>query len=231
MTTRRVSDAHEIRERMRSDYGIVLRRSRHKEDDVRIVLLLRAHGKVESVARGARRVSSKLKSLIEPFSESDIQIFLPGGSVYSKLISGRLISSHLGLRGDYARFSLASQCCETAEILLPYRAPAPDLYDVLRDALVRLESAPDARWEWPLFVVRLFDRMGHGDLLPRILTFLPDERRSKAEAFFRQTVGGGGSFSDLPEADLQRVSGVIQPHLENVLPWRLKSGDLGQSRP
>jgi hypothetical protein len=87
-------------------------------------------------------------------------------------------------------------------MLLPFRAPAPDVYDILRQSFQALQtigaSQPSPLHEWVLFIVRLLKAMGHGDVSDEAAALL------------------SGS-------PLQRCVSFVEAELERILPYRLKS--------
>ncbi len=181
-----------------SGVGLVLRRARHLDNDLKLTILMREFGKVLAVSKGGQRMSSKLKAVQEIFSEADYQVFVPAHGVNGRLVSGRLIGSHEKLRGNYDAFGIACRCCEVVEMLLPFRAPSPDVYDILRESLQSLQSSQSPLHDWVLFVVRILKALGHGDV---------SEKASQS----------------LVDAPLERCVALVEAELERILPWRLKS--------
>lgn len=177
-----------------TDSGIILRRTRHLDDDARLTVFLREHGKMSVISKSSIQLKSKLKSLQEPFSEADLQIYLPPHGVRGRLTGGKLINSHEPLRRSYEAYVIASSCCEVVDTLVPFRAPSPEVFDILRDTLAALEAPGAGREQWIRFVEKLLKSMGHGDITP-------------------QTT----------EGSLERRFAVVNGELEKILPWRLKS--------
>ncbi|MCG3205462.1 MAG: DNA repair protein RecO [Elusimicrobia bacterium] len=182
--------------------GLVLRRVRHLDNDLRLTLFLRDVGKVLAISKGGQRMASKLKAVQQPFVEADFHLFLPPHGVHGRLASGRLISSHERLSSHLDAFQMACRCAETVEMLLPFRAPSPEVYDILRQSFqalqgsLNLELSPHR--QWVLFVVRLLKVLGHGDM---------SDQASEL----------------LSRAPLDQCVTFVEGELSRVLPWRLKS--------
>ncbi len=185
-----------------SDVGLVLRRVKHMDNDFKLTILLRETGKVLAVSRGGQKMASKLKAIQEPFIEADFQVFAPPHGVNGRLAGGRLINSHMDLRSNIDAFNIACRCCETVEMLLPYRAPSPDVYDILRASLQSLQTTDESTLsplrQWVLFVVRLLQALGHGDVTEMARRLLS-------------------------EAPLEKCVAYVDAELEQILPYRLKS--------
>jgi DNA repair protein RecO len=185
-----------------SSVGLVLRRVRHLDSDFKLTILLRDFGKVAAISKGGQRLLSKLKAVQEPFSEGDFQLFVPPHGTNGRLTGGRLINSHQNLRQNYEAFNAACRCCEVVEMLLPFRAPSPDVYDILRESLQSLQSSgspkPSPLHDWVLFIVQILKVLGHGDVSEQASRYLAD-------------------------APLERCVTFVEAELERILPWRLKS--------
>jgi hypothetical protein len=201
--------------------GLVLRRSKREEDDVRLTVLMREAGKILVLSKGGQRPQFKLRALQEPFTEADFHLFVPpDNSVNGRLAGGKLVDSHQGLRGSYEAFHTGSRMLETVDVLVPFRAPAADVYDILRTALRALSSGMPAAEEWVLFVARLLRCMGHGDVTERLLTLLePSEREVVGAALDSSTE----TALHVRPASLERCQTLVDRELEHILPWRLKS--------
>jgi DNA repair protein RecO len=148
--------------------GIVLRRRKHLEFDAKLLVLMRDHGKVAVISRGGQRLNSKLKALHEPFTEADFQLYATHDGHNGRLASGRLVSSNIGLRRSTDAFLLACRCLEVVDLLIPYRAPSSDVYDILRRSLGEMASGFDASAAWVSFVAQVLKTLGHGDVLDQI---------------------------------------------------------------
>lgn len=85
--------------------GIVLARTNFQEADRIITMLTPDYGKIRIMAKGVRRVKSKLAGGIELFSVSDIT-FLPGRKEIGTLISSRLITHYGNIVCDINRTML-----------------------------------------------------------------------------------------------------------------------------
>jgi DNA repair protein RecO (recombination protein O) len=85
--------------------GIVLRRTDFGEADRIVVLLTPDHGKLSLVAKGVRRLKSKLAGGIELFSISSIT-FIKGRGELGTLISARLEQNFANIVTDITRVQL-----------------------------------------------------------------------------------------------------------------------------
>lgn len=201
--------------------GLVLRRTKRGEDDFRLTVFIREVGKTLVLSKGGQRPKYKLRSLQEPFTEADFHLFFPpDNGINGRLAGGKLINSHQGLRSNYEAFQTASRMVETVDVLVPFRAPAPDVYDILRTSLKALSAGLPAPEEWVLFVAHLLQCLGHGDVTDRLLTLLePSEREAAGAALESPTE----TSLHVRPASLERCQTLVDAELEHILPWRLKS--------
>ena len=84
-------------------HGLVLRRRKHLEFDVKLLVLMREYGKVAVVSRGGQKLNSKLKALHEPFTSADFQLYATHDGHNGRLGGGRLLNSNIGLRAQHRR--------------------------------------------------------------------------------------------------------------------------------
>lgn len=174
--------------------GVVLRRARHMENDMRLTLFLRDVGKVFVVAKGGQKSSSKLKAFYDLFTEAEFQIYIAPHGLHGRLTGGKLQDSHTGLRQSVEAFQMACQCCEVVDALVPFRAPSPVLFQVLSETLDNLSHGHDEDVVWVTFLTQMLKCLGHGDF-----------------------------SSEIRDQSLPAARELVEGHLSQILPWKLKS--------
>jgi DNA repair protein RecO len=185
-------------------HGIVLRRQRHLENDVRLTLFLRDEGKVIATVKGGQRFGSRLRVFQEPFTHADFQVFLPPHGTYARIIQGKLVDSHHLLRGSVSAFQTACRIVEVMDVLFPFRAPSAEAFDILGSTLQSLRTNPNATIEWIQFLLKLLTVLGHGDHSQDVLRRLdPGD-----------------------PVTIDRCLAFVETQLEHILPKKLKSADV-----
>jgi DNA repair protein RecO (recombination protein O) len=141
-----------------STRAIIIGRHNFGEADRIVVLLTPDGGVIRGVAKGVRKIKSRLAGHLELFSESDLM--LAKGRNLDVITSARLVR-HLPSGDDYDRMRQAYLFAEMVNRLSSEREPHPGLYDLVREAYAELSTgAPDATLElW--FKLRLLDRLGY----------------------------------------------------------------------
>lgn len=118
--------------------GIVLTRTDFGEADRIVTLLTPDHGKLRLMARGVRKIKSRLAGAIELFSISEIG-FMHGRGELGTLISARLIQYYGSIAQDIERVQQGY-----ALIKMLHRAtedqPEPEYFELLQQALAALDD-------------------------------------------------------------------------------------------
>src|SRR5437879_4466300 len=117
--------------------GIVLRRSDLGETDRILRLFTRECGRVDTVAKGARRGTSRLSGATELFTHS--RMLLATGKTLDIVSQCEIRESFPGLRGDLQRIARATYLCELVDRLLADREPNTEAFDLLLSALYLLQ--------------------------------------------------------------------------------------------
>jgi DNA repair protein RecO len=118
--------------------GIVLRRTEFGEADRIVVLLTPDHGKISLVAKGVRRLKSKLAGGIELFSVSDIT-YIKGRGELGTLISTRLDKHYNNIAKDIARVQLGYELIKLLNSTIEDDVES-DYFDLLQEAFVALND-------------------------------------------------------------------------------------------
>jgi DNA repair protein RecO (recombination protein O) len=116
---------------------ITLHRRDFGESDRIAVLFSREEGKLAVTARGARKPTSRLAALVEPFSLSDCRVIRGRGEI-QRLAGGEVVEPFHELRTDLRRFARAGLFCEVVDRAVADGQPVPRLFALLLDALRHL---------------------------------------------------------------------------------------------
>lgn len=118
--------------------AIILNRTNYGEADRIITFLTPDHGKVRAIAKGVRKIKSKLAGGIELFSVSDLS-FIIGKSEINTLRSSQLIKHYGNIVKDLNRtntgYALIKKLDKATE-----DTPEPDYFYLLKDAFEALDD-------------------------------------------------------------------------------------------
>jgi DNA repair protein RecO (recombination protein O) len=138
--------------------AIVLRRFDAGENDRRLVLFTREKGKIDVVAKGARKGGSRLAGASEPLMVARFQ--LASGRRRSFVTQAQPISSLPALRNDFARLVCGLAMMELVYVQLPYGAVQQEVFDSLSRALSVLGGDGDPAVPLVWFAARLLAAEG-----------------------------------------------------------------------
>lgn len=139
--------------------AIVLRLTDYGEGDRIVTFFSLERGKLQGVARGAKRSKKRFAGALEPFAHLKLQMHT--GPSLPTLSSADIVSVFPGIRGDLTRIGCAAYACELVERLTPEEEASPRLFRLLYCYLERLDQAPAFPSDRRFFAVNLLKIMGY----------------------------------------------------------------------
>jgi DNA repair protein RecO (recombination protein O) len=135
-------------------------------DADKIVTLYSANfGKLEAIAKGVRRVTSRLAGHVEPLNHGSFLI--AHGRNLDIVTQAQSIETFQHLRGDLTRLSKALYTAELVDRFTEERSENFALYRLLLDTLRRLEEADDLELVCRYFEMQLLSLLGYQPELRR----------------------------------------------------------------
>jgi DNA repair protein RecO (recombination protein O) len=122
--------------------AILLRRTKLSETSWIVTWFTEAHGKIKTVAKGARQPKSRFAGVLDLFFDCEIQFARSRKSELHQLREVALREPRAGLREDYGRVALGAYFVELIELVTEAEHPAPELYDLLQRGLGFLNTQP-----------------------------------------------------------------------------------------
>ena len=147
------------------DKAIVLRQKPFREHDSIVVLFGRVHGKLEVLARGAKKSNAKQAGHLEPFSEVDVMI--AKGKSLDKLAVAKILDPHAALRKRLSMLAVCGAFCDLVDRLTRPGQADPLIYDLLDEALglaqaTEAEPSPErSRLLFAAASLKLLDLLGY----------------------------------------------------------------------
>jgi DNA repair protein RecO (recombination protein O) len=123
--------------------AVVLRSIRYGEADRVLHLYSRDRGRLGAVAKGARRVRSRLGGRLEPLSRV-LLVLHEGRGELCTISQADTVRPHAALRERRGSLERGAQACEAVLRLLDSNEPNPPAYNLLCNELALLDSDPDA---------------------------------------------------------------------------------------
>lgn len=109
--------------------GIVLRQTKYHEWDKILTIYTRENGKIQAIAKGARRQKSPLISCSQVFSYS--KFILYKGKNFYHINSGEIVDTFYSLREDIYKLAYATYFLELVDCATIEEHPIPILFDLL----------------------------------------------------------------------------------------------------
>jgi DNA repair protein RecO (recombination protein O) len=122
--------------------AIVLRSIRYGEADRVLHLYTAERGRVGAVAKGVRKVKSRLGGRLEPLSRVRLVLHQGRGELCT-VSQVDTVRAHAALREHRAALERASQACEAVLRLLDSSEPNPPAYNLLCNELALLDARPE----------------------------------------------------------------------------------------
>ncbi|MBU5636935.1 DNA repair protein RecO [Geomonas sp. Red69] len=196
--------------------GIVLRLTDFGEADRIVTLFTLEQGKLQGVARGAKRSKKRFAGALDPFAHLKVQLHLGHGL---PTISGAdIVGIFPGIRADLAKIGCAAYACELVERLTPEEEPSPRLFRLLYCYLERLNDAPASPSDRRFFAVNLLKILGYQ---PELQVRGVSEETASLLARAMQTGRFGAVL--FPDALLHEADLLLNPAIDLHLDRELKS--------
>jgi DNA repair protein RecO (recombination protein O) len=129
------------------------------EADRLLTLLTPRHGKMDVIAKGARKLASAKTGHVELFTRADMLIHT--GRDLGIAVQAEMVEPYLGLRENLERSAFANYC---VELLDRFTATAEDdtsgVFQLLDETLQRLADDDDPRLAVRYYEMRLLDQVG-----------------------------------------------------------------------
>jgi DNA repair protein RecO (recombination protein O) len=126
--------------------AILLRKTKLTETSLIVTWLTGAHGRLKTVAKGARRPRSAFAGKLDLFFGAEIQFARSKKTELHTLREVVLKNPREGVRKNYRSVQLASYFVELVELVTEPDHAVPEIYDLLKRALDYLDAnAPTKR--------------------------------------------------------------------------------------
>ena len=137
--------------------GIVVKRMNYGEADRILTILTVDHGKIKAIAKGSRKILSKLGGSLEPFCLVDF-MFHEGRNFY--IVTAAAVISHFEkIHTDIDKTAKAFYIGELLDKFLEEKQNHPEVFELFKKYLQELESADDPILI-PVFSAKILEAVG-----------------------------------------------------------------------
>jgi DNA repair protein RecO (recombination protein O) len=145
--------------------AIVLGAMDYRESDRIVTLFTIEHGKIEGIARGAKKSVRRFGGALEPFARLRIEVVLKEG--LSSVLQTDIVSVFPKVRNDLEKIGLAGYACELTDLMLPEGMASPRLFRLLASYLEHLDSFPASSSDRRFFEMNFLNVLGYCPSLDR----------------------------------------------------------------
>jgi DNA repair protein RecO (recombination protein O) len=140
--------------------AITLKSRKWGDADRIVTFYTKKMGKIRAVARGARRMKSRLGASLEPLTICHLNLFeKPGDSLY-RVSQVDLVEPFIRFREDLALMTAAARMVNVVGAVTPDGDPDPRLFETLELGLHTLIASQDPALTALLFQIRLLGLIG-----------------------------------------------------------------------
>lgn len=126
--------------RLQRTPAISLRAYDYSETSQVLHLYTRDHGKVHCIAKGAKRKKSAFHGPFDVMTLYEVIRLEKQPGALDILTAAEALHDWRGLRRDFGRFAVASYACEALDTATLEGQPQPELFELLKSTLDRLEA-------------------------------------------------------------------------------------------
>lgn len=147
------------------DQAVVLKTMRLGEADRIVTFFCRSHGKVRAVAKGVRKVKSRFRGRLEPFSYVSLVLWRSRSGL-DTVTQVDVLDPHRAVRENLDKFVLGEVMLEAVDRVIQERERTPRAFILLLDSLQAL-SSEGSTLVLTSFLIRLSGLAGFSPLLDR----------------------------------------------------------------
>src|ERR1051325_8635663 len=122
--------------------GIILRTRPLTETSLIVHWLTPEHGRIATVAKGARRPKSPFRGKLDLYYEADLRFIRSRRSDLHTLCEVNLRGTHAKLREDFKKLEQAAYCAALIEQTTETDTPLPELFELFGGLIAHLTANP-----------------------------------------------------------------------------------------
>lgn len=144
--------------------ALLLKRTDFREVDVIVTLFTARYGKIQALARGARRSRKRFGGALEPIHTLDVELVEPKRGEFFELSQASIVHPRLTLPQSLEHLQFAGKLLAWLRRALPERAPEPEIWRLANALLDRMDAtdSPDPALAVAEFGLHYLQRLGWG---------------------------------------------------------------------
>ncbi|MFA5047887.1 MAG: DNA repair protein RecO [Patescibacteria group bacterium] len=146
--------------------GIVFKKSDYGDYDGCYTIYTRDFGKINAIAKGTKKVTSKLCGNLEPYSA--VELMLAQGARLKRIAAVKTINNYSSIKKDLVKIVIASYFIESVDNLTVWEAEDGRNFDLLLQFLTALDQDIDYRNAFLLLNKNIFELLKYLGYEPEI---------------------------------------------------------------
>ncbi len=146
---------------LHKDQAIILSSMVFGESDKIVRFLTLGSGKIAGIAKGGKKSQKRFMNTLELFNHVNIEYFEKSGAGLVRIDNADLRESNSGIESSLRSMCIASFFAEFVDRLTREKAPHPDLFEVLREALYRVKGVALTYFDILYYELQMLDRLGY----------------------------------------------------------------------
>lgn len=144
------------------DTGYIIRRFNTQEADKYITILTQNNGKIDVLAKGIRKLSSKRAPNLELLNKISFQAVGKAQGSRLVLTEVNLVKTHTGLKSTLEQMKVLFTICELVSVLCPANQRQEDIFRLID---VTLNELTTERYQFAIqsFQIKLLSALGYWD--------------------------------------------------------------------
>lgn len=184
--------------------GIILKRSNFSEADRIVTILTSEYGKIRVLAKGSRKIKSKLAGHLELYCLSSL--ILAEGRNLDIITDAKITKCYLNLRKNLSATHVANYLAEVVDKMLPEEENHLEIFELLEELLDEV-NAENSALLIPYFELKLLSYLGYE---PQIYHCVACKKELKDEKNFFSVSAGGVVCEACHNHDLKIKNSTIK---------------------
>lgn len=147
-------------------HGVILNKSDYKDYDIKFVIYTLGYGKISAIAKGAKKITSKLNSHLEFFSVSKIMI--AKGASFNRLAGAQLVKNYKNINNETSKTIIALYFLEIANLLVKYDFEDDVIFEVIIRFITLLDQGKSRQDDLLNLNKSIFELLDHLGYRPEI---------------------------------------------------------------
>jgi len=208
--------------------GIILRKQDYRENDRLFVIYTDELGKIEAVAKGVRKIKSKMAGHLDFFSVVDLMV--APGKTYYQIAGADREKNFFNVKNDLSKTVLVSFCLETVDGFTKLDHPDQKIYELLVEMMEIFDSEKNKNF-LKLYVLSKFFVLKLVSLLgwtPELYTCVKCKKKIMPNGNFFDAARGGLTCGNcgrdglpISTAAIKILRFVLQNNLKNTVALKI----------